>query len=118
MLEDPIHRRAEPISHENLHASLPVECVIFLTEVKEEFIEDLLSDFYHLPKQLGFEGVGPCSLTRPEATKDIVGLYCRPYLLSYHSQQCIPQDIHNPDPSEIPTPLRDYKLHLPHTLRW
>ena len=77
--EDPLHPQAYPISHENIHAPIPIKCIIYLLEVEEDFVEELLPHFHNMPNQLGLEGGGPCSPTVPEAMKDIVRLYRRPY---------------------------------------
>ena len=57
---------------------------MYLPEVDKYFIEDLLPHSCHLLKQFGFEGGDPNSLTRPEAMKDTVKLYRRPYPPVYY----------------------------------
>ena len=52
--------RDDSIPHNNLHTPLPIKCVIGLTEVKEDFVEDLTPHFCQMLKQLGFEGGGTC----------------------------------------------------------
>ena len=79
VLEDPLCPRADPISHNNLHASLPVDRVILLLEFKENFVEDLLPHFRQLLKQLGFKVDGPHSQTLPESMKNIVEFHRRLY---------------------------------------
>ena len=74
-MEDPLRPRSDPISHDNLHAPLPVECVICLLELEEYYIEDLLPHCRHIIENLGFEGGIPCSPTHLKAMYHVMELY-------------------------------------------
>ena len=97
---------------------LPIKFIICLTEVKEDFMEDFLPHSCKLPKNLGFKGGSPRSPTHPESMKEIVKLSYRPDPKNDCHQQRLPQNIRNPNTSELPVPLRDEDQHLPRALNW
>ena len=93
-LEDLERPGADPICHDNLEASVPIQGVIRILEVQEYLKEDHLTHVSKLLQKIGLDGGGLCPMAFPKPVHHIMEWnYCREPLVK-KAGDILPKDLY------------------------